>query len=57
MSRYDRGGDLRRKAPRSAEQRRGNALHWVVAEGTGTEYDYLGHLNRFYGADLRFLIN
>jgi hypothetical protein len=28
----------------------------VVAEGEGTEYDYLGRLNIFYGEDLRFLI-
>jgi hypothetical protein len=28
----------------------------VVAEGEGTEYDYLGYLNTFYGSDFRFLI-
>jgi hypothetical protein len=28
----------------------------VVAEGQGTEYDYLSRLNTFYGADLKFFI-
>lgn len=56
MSRCRRGGELRRADSRPPDRRRGNRLFYVVAEGEGTEYDYLGHLNRLYGADLRFLI-
>ena len=56
MSGYRRGGELRRSAARPPEQRHGNRLFYVVAEGEGTEYDYLGHLNRMYGADHRFLV-
>lgn len=37
-------------------QRQGNRVYYVVAEGEGTEYDYLRHFNRIYGPDYRFLI-
>jgi hypothetical protein len=47
---------VRRTTSRPLDQRRGNRIFYVVAEGEGTEYDYLGHLNRFYGPDLKFLI-
>lgn len=56
MSRYSRGGELRRATPRHPDRRRGNRVFYAVAEGEGTEYDYLGHLNQLYGPDLRFLI-
>lgn len=47
---------FRRGTPRGAARRTGNRIFYVVAEGEGTEYDYLQHLNRLYGSDLRFLI-
>ena len=56
MSPYRRGGDLRPSASRPPRQRRGNRIFYTVAEGEGTEYDYLSHLNRTYGADCGFLI-
>ncbi len=56
MSGYRRGGQLKQPARRSPSQRLGNRIYYAVAEGTGTEYDYLRHLNRFYGPDHRFLI-
>lgn len=56
MSPYRRGGDLRPSAPRPPGQRRGNRIFYTVAEGEGTEYDYLSHLNTTYGADCGFLI-
>jgi hypothetical protein len=56
LSRYQRGGEIRRGIPRPPVQRQGNRVFYVVAEGQGTEYDYLGHLNVNYGADLKFLI-
>lgn len=45
-----------RGVSRPPDRRRGNRVFYVVAEGEGTEYDYLGHLNTYYGSDLRFLI-
>jgi hypothetical protein len=45
-----------RVTARPPDRRRGNRIFYVVAEGEGTEYDYLGHLNQFYGSDLKFLI-
>jgi hypothetical protein len=45
-----------RATPRPQDRRRGNRIFYAVAEGEGTEYDYLGHLNQFYGSDLRFII-
>jgi hypothetical protein len=57
VSPYRRGGEvLRRGSSRPPSQRRGNRIFYVVAEGEGTEYDYLDHLNRDYGPDLGFLI-
>ncbi len=31
-------------------------MFYLVAEGEGTEYDYVRRLNGAYGADLKFLI-
>jgi RloB-like protein len=57
LSPYRRGSEiLGRGTSRPPEQRRGNRIIYAVAEGEGTEYDYLGHLNRVYGSDLKFLI-
>jgi hypothetical protein len=56
VSPYRRGGELRPTAPRVPGRRRGNRIYYVVAEGEGTEYDYLGHLNASYGSDLGFII-
>ena len=47
---------MTRATSRPQDRRRGNRIFYAVAEGEGTEYDYLGHLNQFYGPDLRFLI-
>lgn len=47
---------MTRATSRPQDRRRGNRIFYAVAEGEGTEYDYLGHLNQFYGSDLRFLI-
>jgi hypothetical protein len=51
-----RGGSLGRSAARPAGRRRGNRVFYVVAEGQGTEYDYLNQLNLNFGSDLGFLI-
>ena len=56
MSGHRRGGDLRRPAPRPLSGRRGNRVFYVVAEGEGTEYDYLQRTNALYGGDLKFFI-
>jgi RloB-like protein len=53
LTQYRRGTDLRRTTAR----RRGNRVFYVVAEGEGTEYDYLRHLTAAYGADLGFIIH
>ena len=47
---------MTRATSRPQDRRRGNRIFYTAAEGEGTEYDYLGHLNQFYGPDLRFLI-
>lgn len=47
---------MTRATSRPRDRRRGNRIFYAVAEGEGTEYDYLGHLNQSYGSDLRFLI-
>ena len=47
---------MTRAISRPQNQRRGNRIFYAVAEGEGTEYDYLGYLNQFYGSDLKFLI-
>ncbi|MDQ2708950.1 MAG: RloB family protein [Actinomycetota bacterium] len=51
-----RGGGLGRAGSRPPRQRRGNRVFYLVAEGEGTEYDYVRRLNGAYGADLKFLI-
>lgn len=57
MSRRQRGSaDPARAGSRPPEHRIGNLVFYVVAEGEGTEYDYLNGLNRSYGSVLRFLI-
>jgi RloB-like protein len=56
LSRYRRGGEVTRATSRPQDRRRGNRIFYAVAEGEGTEYDYLGYLNQFYGSELRFLI-
>lgn len=56
MSGYRRGGDLRRGAARPANLRRGNRIFYAVAEGQGTEYDYLSYLNLRYGSEHGFMI-
>lgn len=56
MNRPRRGAPLGQRTGTSYIRRRGNRVFYVVAEGEGTEYDYLRHLNTSYGADLRFLI-
>lgn len=56
MSPERRGRELTRTAPRAQDRRQGNRIVYVVAEGEGTEYDYLGRLNQAYGSNLRFLI-
>jgi hypothetical protein len=58
LSRRRRGSaELGRAGSRSLEHRIGNTIFYVVAEGEGTEYDYLGWLNTTYGSTLKFLIN
>lgn len=47
---------MTRATSRPQDRRRGNRIFYAVAEGQGTEYDYLGYLNQFYGSDLRFII-
>lgn len=56
MSPRRRGGGLGRAASRTPAQRVGNTTFYVVAEGEGTEYDYLSRLNTTYGSTHRFLI-
>jgi hypothetical protein len=58
LSQRRRGSaELGRAGSRSLEHRIGNTIFYVVAEGEGTEYDYLGWLNTTYGSTLKFLIN
>lgn len=57
MSRRRRGSaELGRAGSRSLEHRIGNSIFYVVAEGEGTEYDYLNWLNTTYGSTLKFFI-
>lgn len=58
MSRRRRGSaELGRAGSRSPKHRVGNSIFYVVAEGEGTEYDYLSWLNTTYGSTLKFIIN
>lgn len=57
MSRRQRGSpEPGRASSRRPEHRIGNSVFYVVAEGEGTEYDYLNGLNTTYGSVRKFLI-